>query len=358
MIFTLKRFIAAGLVLVVLLFMVTASASTVGSSTNPLVSRSYLEGTFAASLRAEIAKTLNDAAESAMIRLDEIYTSKKGYNFAPGFTRVTFMDGSALMLSSGGSFILLAGSATVNVTRGVVINISTGMAVASGASMAINQRYFCTEDTTARITTGSAATGQVDGYFFVGGNSLSATHLPFLDIPGNAWFFEAIDYVYQGRYFSGTSATTFSPGTPMTRAMFVTVLHRLAGIPAVGSGSEFSDIKDPSQYYYNAVRWANNNGIVSGYDDGTFRPDSYVTREQMAAIIYRYAAYKGGDTSVSGSAYDTFPDKEEVSDYAVRALRWAVSREIIRGSGGMLLPHNSATRAEVAQIIYNYCIKG
>ena len=157
--------------------------------------------------------------------------------------------------------------------------------------------------------------------------------------------------------FTGTSATAFSPNMPMTRAMFVTVLYRMDGRPATGAGGGFSDVRNPSQYYYNAVIWASANDIVTGNTDGTFQPDIHVTREQMAAIMYRYATYKGRNLSTSGTLFDTFPDRNAISGYAAHAMRWTVSHEVIRGSGGKLLPQSTATRAEVAQIIYNYCEK-
>jgi hypothetical protein len=116
-----------------------------------------------------------------------------------------------------------------------------------------------------------------------------------------------------------------------------------------------SDVNNPSLYYYGAVAWANANDIVTGYTDGTFQPDRYITREQMAAIMHRYALYKGRDPSTPGTVFDTFPDRTEVSGYAAHAMRWTVSWEIIKGSDGKLLPQNTATRAEVAQVIYNYC---
>jgi len=115
---------------------------------------------------------------------------------------------------------------------------------------------------------------------------------------------------------------------------------------------------NPLMYYYGAVAWANLNGIVRGYADGSFGPDRSITREEMAAIMHRYATYKNRDMSASGAIFDAFPDKGNVSEFAVPAMQWAVSREVIRGStGGMLLPKNTATRAEVAQIIFNYCDK-
>jgi len=219
----------------------------------------------------------------------------------------------------------------------------------------MNQRYFCTENTRAVITAVSAATGMVDGYYFVGGAVV--TSLPFTDVSASAWFYPAIEFVFTNELFSGMTATTFAPNASMTRGMFVTVLYRLDGSPAVGAGGTFSDVTNPARFYYDAVTWANANGIVRGYADGRFQPDRSVTREEMAVIMHRYAEHKGREITVSGDVLGTFLDNGEVSVFAIDALSWAVSLEIIRGSGGRLLPGNTATRAEVAQIIFNYCEK-
>jgi len=139
--------------------------------------------------------------------------------------------------------------------------------------------------------------------------------------------------------------------------MFVTVLYRLDGRPSVGTGGDFSDVGNPAAFYYDAVTWASGNSIVRGYEDGTFQPNRSVTREEMAVIMHRYASFKNKDVSASGDVLGSFSDNDIVSAFAVDALRWAVAKEIIRGSGGRLLPRNTATRAEVAQIIFNYCEK-
>ena len=352
----LKKLVVAVLVLFMLPGMITVSAST-GSIDNPLITLSYLNGTFADALNADIAGVFEDAMNSAMSRLDDIYRNHIGYSFTPRFMRVSLAEGDTAALSSGGSFILLTGSATLTVTSGTVINISTGNEVISGRALTQNQRYFCTENTTAVVTAGTAATGQIDGYYLMSsGTGPSIPRYVFIDVSENDWFFTAVDYVYTNELFAGTSSNTFSPGTPMTRGMFVTVLHRLEGRPEADPGDGFTDVSNPALYYYDAVIWANANRIVTGYEDSTFRPDRSVTREEMAAIMHRYASHKGRDMLIPDTAaYDAFPDNDAVSAYAVAAMRWAVSREIIRGSNGRLLPRNTATRAEVAQIIYNYC---
>ena len=356
-----KRMIAAVLAALMLAFMLTASASTPGSSADPLVTRSYLEGDFADALKSDISLTIGGAADSAIERLDDIFGMHAGHSFAPGFTAIPIAGGGSITLFMGGSFILLTGSATLTVSSGSVINVSTGSEAASGSPLTRNQRYFCTENTTAVITASSASTGQIDGYYFAGAGVPQPApepplgqHSVFRDVMGSDWFFAAVDFVYENGLFAGMTHDSFEPGTMMSRAMFVTVLHRLDGLPEYGAGRVFYDVRDPAQYYYDAVMWASENGIVTGYDDRTFLPDRNVSREQMAVFMHRYTAYRDGDLSASGAAFEAFPDVRQVSGYAADALRWAVSKEVIRGSDGRLMPLEPATRAQVAQIFFNY----
>ena len=358
-----KKLIAAWLVLLILVCMATASAST-GSIDNPLITRSYLNGAFSDEMRVDIEGSLDDTLDTAVRRLDDIYRNHIGYSFAPGYTFISVMEAGTLTLSAGGSFILLTGSAMLTVANGTVINVSDGSEAFSGQPLAQFQRYFCTENTTAIITAVSSLTGQVDGYYLqdtVGSppdipGQVTPQHM-FTDVAESDWFYNAVDFVFRNGLFAGTTVYTFSPGTAMTRGMFVTVLHRLDGLPETSGAAGFADVGNPAMYYYDAVLWANANGIVTGYADGTFQPGRSVSREEMAAIMHRYASYKNLNMQSQEDALVTFPDRGEVSTYAVAALRWAVSWAVIRGSGGRLLPRNTATRAEVAQIIYNYCEK-
>jgi len=342
--------------------MVTVSASPAGTQGDPIVSRRHLEGAFSDTLRSDITTSMEGAASTAMSRLDVLYLSAAGYTFTRRFTPVSLASSGTISLGPGSSFILTSGEAWLSVGRGTVVNISTGSISATGTTLVANQRYFSTEDTAVIITARSAATGLVDGFFNTDGVATPppppdpSNILPFSDVPTTAWFRNAVEFVFHNDIFTGTTPTTFSPNTPMTRGMFVTVLHRLDGRPDAGSesGNMFSDVTHPSTFYFDAVMWANTNGIVTGFADGTFRPNASVTREQMAAIMYRYAEFSGEDMSAASSTFDAFPDVNTVSGFATDAMRWAVSWEIIRGSGGMLNPRNTATRAEVAQIILNY----
>ncbi|MDY3992674.1 MAG: S-layer homology domain-containing protein [Evtepia sp.] len=181
-----------------------------------------------------------------------------------------------------------------------------------------------------------------------------ATGLPFTDVGPGDWFLENVKYVYEKGLMNGTGETTFSPQSTTNRAMIVTILHRLEGTPAPGAQAPFTDVP-AGQYYAEAVAWAAANGIVNGTSDTTFAPLNNITREQMAAILYRYAQYKNYD--VSGSAdLSAFTDATSISDYAVSALQWAVEAGLINGKGnGILDPKGSATRAEVSAILSRFC---
>lgn len=176
--------------------------------------------------------------------------------------------------------------------------------------------------------------------------------LPFTDVREADWFYDDVVYAYENGLFSGTSDTTFSPNASMTRAMLVTVLYRLEGQPTVSGRSGFSDVKLNS-YYEDAVTWAADNGIVNGTGATTFSPNANVTREQMAAILYRYAQYKQYGTTASASL-NGFSDAAKVSAYAKAPLSWAVAEKLVNGSEGRLLPTGNATRAQVAAILHRF----
>ena len=157
---------------------------------------------------------------------------------------------------------------------------------------------------------------------------LAAEPHPFQDVPSDHWANEAVQYVYEEGLMDGVGPTTFAPGGALTRAMFVTILGRQDGVAEDSQGENpFTDVAD-GQWYTPYVTWAAQEDIVGGYGDNRFGPTDPITREQMAAILYRYAQYKGYDTSETGSL-DTFPDAGEVSEYAVEPMAWTVGTGLI-----------------------------
>jgi len=175
---------------------------------------------------------------------------------------------------------------------------------------------------------------------------------PFTDTPDAAWYYENVVYAYVNGLFSGTEPTLFSPETAMTRAMLVTVLWRMEHSPTVTASADFSDVISGA-WYSDAVAWAVANGIVNGYGEGKFGPDDEITREQTAAVLYRYAQHKSYDVSAAADII-SFKDAKSISGYAVPAMRWACGTGLIQGSDSSLSPKAYATRAQVAAILHRF----
>ena len=179
----------------------------------------------------------------------------------------------------------------------------------------------------------------------------------FSDVRPSDWYHDAVSYVCEADLMNGTSSTTFSPNDTTSRGMIVTILYRLAGSPEMPDsnwGYPYADV-DANAYYSTPVYWARMNGLVTGYSDDRFGPDDAITREQLTAILYRYADYLGlnTDTGFIPDKYYDFPDYQTVSRYATNAMSWCVNKGIVNGSDGKLNPQGTATRAEVATILMN-----
>ena len=193
----------------------------------------------------------------------------------------------------------------------------------------------------------------------VGVSYVKATETPsktkFNDVSANDWFASAVAYVTGKGMMNGTADNTFSPKANTTRGMVVTVLYRLENQPSTSAAS-FTDVASGA-YYANAVAWANANGIVSGYGSGKFGPNDKVTREQLAAILYRYAQYKKYDVSVGEDTNIlSYDDAQSISTYAIPAIQWACGAGVVTGkSGSKLDPKGNATRAEVAAMLMRFC---
>lgn len=175
----------------------------------------------------------------------------------------------------------------------------------------------------------------------------------FSDVEANAWYAEYINYVAENGLMNGYENGTFGPNDKTTRAQIVTVLFRMEGEPAVSASSKFSDVSAGGQYYSSAVTWAARNNIVNGYEDGRFGPNDNVTREQIAAILFRYAEYKGYDTSLAGNVA-SFNDAAKVSSWATNAISWAIGEGLMNGDNGALRPQGNATRAEIAALLMRF----
>ena len=214
---------------------------------------------------------------------------------------------------------------------------------------------FTINRTAAGGSTGGSGSGSGNsGNSGSTGTTAPETGLPFRDVESGDWFHDAVRYVYDKGMMAGTSETAFSPNLTTTRGMIVTILYRMAGSPAVSGETGFEDVA-AGAYYAKAVTWAAENGIVAGYGDGRFGPNDPITREQMTAILYRYARFQDYNTAGAAGLED-FRDASAVSGYAVESMKWAVDGKLVSGMGdGTLAPQGSATRAQVAVILKCFC---
>lgn len=204
-------------------------------------------------------------------------------------------------------------------------------------------------NTTVRMPTSDVSISAV-----LKSTSSSVSGLPFGDVKSADWFYNDVKYVYEKGMMAGTAADVFAPNATTTRAMIVTILYRLEGSPAVTGTSSFVDVP-AGQWYTDAVNWAAANQIVKGTSATTFAPNASITREQMAAILYRYAQYKGYDVTKKADL-SGYSDNGQVSAYAKDALAWANAAKLINGvTNTTLAPQGNATRAQVSAILHRFC---
>ncbi|MCI9671164.1 MAG: S-layer homology domain-containing protein [Lawsonibacter sp.] len=356
-----KNFLRSlGLVLAFL--MLTAGAYAVASG-DSVVSLSYLQNTFfpkAVQAGEEAGnQALQKTYDSAKAQLDAVHGGAgEGGTGSSSDTlqRRTWTDGQIISLSTGAGFLMLDGSATV-VHTGAVVDITAGAEVPSGGALAQNHRYVVGENTEAAVTirSGEAALGVQGGYSLTPGKG---QHTPFYDVSQTDWFYAPVGYAYEKGLFSGMDANHFSPGSPMNRAMLMSVLHRLAGSPGVTAQVSFTDVPAGS-WYAQAVVWGAAQGITSGKGGGLFDPDGLVTREQAVAMMYNYAVTYMGLSAGAGADLSGYADLSRLSSWARPAMAWAVEQGVIsgvtNGSALTLEPQRSATRAEMATMLRAFC---
>lgn len=184
---------------------------------------------------------------------------------------------------------------------------------------------------------------------------IQTSHLPFTDIPLNYWGYNAVRHCFEKGYFAGTSETLFSPNNTTTRAMLAMVIHRMAGREDVSDVAlPFTDVS-ATAWYREGVAWCYANRIVTGTSATTFSPDSTITREQAAVFLHRFAVDQGYDTTVNNlSVVDSFADASQISAYAKTAMAWAIEKGIMGGNNNQLSPKSGATRVQIAQMLYNF----
>lgn len=191
-------------------------------------------------------------------------------------------------------------------------------------------------------------------------NEPDAVKNPFADVNAGDWFYRDVLFSYEKGLMSGMDAAAFAPYANTTRAQIAVIFYRMEGSPAVEGENSFADVVRGSgtAWFYDAVTWAQQNGIMGGYDNSSFAPNDPITREQLAAIFYRYAQYKGYDTTQGGMAIREFDDYESISDYAMSAMAWAVNTGLVKGDSNLLYPNGTATRAEIAAMLHRFVENG
>ena len=191
-------------------------------------------------------------------------------------------------------------------------------------------------------------------------NEPDAVKNPFADVNAGDWFYRDVLFSYEKGLMSGMDTAVFAPYANTTRAQIAVIFYRMEGSPAVEGENSFADVVRGSgtAWFYDAVTWAQQNGIMGGYDNSSFAPNDPITREQLAAIFYRYAQYKGYDTTQGGMAIREFDDYESISDYAMGAMAWAVNTGLVKGDSNLLYPKGTATRAELAALFHRFAENG
>ncbi|MBQ4370207.1 MAG: S-layer homology domain-containing protein [Oscillospiraceae bacterium] len=361
----LKRVLS--LILVIVLLVSLSAALSAGTAEDPLISLSYLKGQYTSSLLSQAKEEFSKSSSALLAEAGERFSrATEGYmlgapesEFSSGYNILNFNAGDELTLYSGASAVIIGGAALVSVKSGELIDVSRGAVVSvsdsanPSARMVKNGvRYFAAEESSAVFTCYVSGSIAVDGFYNLSRGGGSAPGLLFTDVSGSYW---AADYIYalaDRKLVNGMGGSTFEPLTTMTRAMFVTVLGRLDNIKVSSySSNSFSDV--PSDAWYAPyVSWASEKGIVTGYDDGAFRPNDPITREQMAVIIVRYIDFAGLSLQEKNEAAE-FPDAGLISPWASDAVGRAQRLGLITGrDSGAFDPKGTANRAEVCTVLY------
>lgn len=337
-----KEILAGALGLAILAGTVTLAGAA--SQDQALVSLSYLNGAFWNDLKATVKQEV-DRDTSA------IYSAAmgQGAGMAGTFASQTGIIGDSVAGSTGCGLIWTQGSAVVR--SGTLVDATAGAEVPAGGALAAGHRYLAGTDVTLTVSSDSAQ-WMAEGRWTVTAGEPLPMQLPFTDVLPGAWYYEDISYVYQHELFNGSSPTQFAPDDKMQRCMMTTVLHRLAGKPAVEYSAVFRDISE-GQWYTAGTVWSGLTGVVSGIGDGLFDPFSNVTRQQIAVILYNYALKMGYNVSVSAELSE-FSDAGAVASWGRSAISWAVGAKIINGRDGNLVPDGDATRAEVAAMLHRF----
>lgn len=244
----------------------------------------------------------------------------------------------------------------IRAARGKTLDLSAYTPMRDGYDFG---SWYADKDLTQRITE-IKLSGSKTVYADWKKREPDAVKNPFADVNAGDWFYRDVLFSYEKGLMSGMDAAAFAPYANTTRAQIAVIFYRMEGSPAVEGENSFADVVRGSgtAWFYDAVTWAQQNGIMGGYDNSSFAPNDPITREQLAAIFYRYAQYKGYDTTQGGMAIREFGDYESISDYAMSAMAWAVNTGLVKGDSNLLYPNGTATRAEIAAMLHRFVENG
>lgn len=340
-----KKILAWALALLILLGCVTVGWA--GSLADPLISLSYLTGTFFDGLKSYVTQWVTQDTQDLMTELGQ--TDQDGWTTSYGFVPGEGEYGDTVTLTEGSGLIWTGGSGTVS--SGTLVDATTGTELAAGEALTAGHRYLAAEDTV--VVAASQALWMTEGKWLLGAGGTVTVPLPFTDVPEDAWYYDDVRFVFERGLFEG-DGTLFNPGNAMWRCMVTTVLHRLAGEPEVSWSQVFSDIPD-GVWYTNGTIWCAEKGIADGIGGGLFAPILNVDRQQLAVMLYRYAV-QTGHTADDRKDLSAFPDADTVASWAQEAVSWAAGVGILQGGdGGKLYPNVGADRAQVAAMLHRFC---
>lgn len=347
-----KKIVTAALVLTLLVALTGASASEAGTTSDPLLTKDYIDNTYLSSL-VELGLETIDSALSPFDGVMDII-AEGGETFARTSGREGFVNTAegSVTLGLGASFLLTSGTANVVFDSGEVIDTSTGEPVASGGALRTLTRYFVTEDTLAVFTPSQNAAFFLDGPY-IAGDGIIRQYALYEDVRGTEWYAAVSRYSHDAHLFHDWDAGLYRPLDDASRAEMIFALWVTAGCPETDFVSPFTDLTE--EWYIPAVNWAYEHGITNGSGaEDLFDPDGVLRRQQIVTMLYRWSADLGMD--VSGQAdLSVFPDYESISGWASAGVSWASYVGLIYGyQDGTFHPTSSLSRAEAATILQRY----
>lgn len=348
-----KKLFAAALALLVLLG--CATVGWAGSQSDPLISLSYLNGTFLAGLKAYVtqwvAQDTQSLYDAAAAKAEQTTVSADGWIASFGFEPGEVEYGGTIILATGSGLIWTSGSGTVS--AGALVDTTVGMELTEGSALTAGHRYLAGTDARVDVSSQSAQWMAEGNWRLSGEGTPEPPAMPFTDVSESAWYYDDVRFVLESGLFDGVTDTQFCPRNTMSRGMMATVLYRMAGEPEVGYSPVFSDVPE-GKWYTKGIVWCAKMDIVGGTGGGLFEPGQTIARQQIATMLYNYAVIAGKPVSERGNL-NAFSDADSVSFWAKDAMRWAVGAGILDGSDdGKLLPQDGATRAHVAAMLNRF----